>query len=194
MSKVVLDISMSLDGFITGPNEGVGNPLGDDHGALHEWMFEAGTESDHEVLDELYAASGAVLMGRRMFDVGVEPWGDPPPFGMPVFVITHEPREPMPMQGGTTYTFVSSGIEDALVRARAAAGDKDVAIFGGAGVFQEYMQAGLVDELQIHLVPMLLGAGVHLFGQPRAEQIRLEKTRAIDTPRATHLRLAVGQQ
>jgi dihydrofolate reductase len=87
-----------------------------------------------------------------MFDVGVEPWGDPPPFGMPVFVVTHEPREPMMMQGGTTYTFVGTGIEDALAQAKAAAGGKDVAIFGGAGIVQAYLKAGLVDELQIHLV------------------------------------------
>jgi dihydrofolate reductase len=102
MPTVVLDISMSLDGFITGPNEGVGNPLGDDDGSLHTWMFSAGSDADHEVLDELYATTGAILMGRRMFDVGVDPWGDPPPFHMPVFVVTHEPREPMPMKGGTT--------------------------------------------------------------------------------------------
>jgi dihydrofolate reductase len=191
MSKVMLDISMSLDGFITGPNEGVGNPLGDDDGSLHEWMFAGGAAADHEVLDELYETSGAILMGRRMFDVGVEPWGDPPPFGMPVFVLTHEPRDPMPMQGGTTYTFVSTGVDDALEQAKAAAGDKNVAIFGGAGVFQGYLRAGLVDEIQIHLIPVLLHRGVRLFDQLDGELIKLEKTRAIETPAATHLRLTV---
>jgi dihydrofolate reductase len=191
MTKVVLDISMSLDGFITGPNEGVGNPLGDDEDSLHAWMFGARTEEDAEVLDELYATSGAILVGRRMFDVGVEPWGDPPPFHMPVFVVTHESREPMPMKGGTTYSFVSSGIEDALELAKAAAGEKNVAIFGGAGIFQEYLRAGRVDEMQIHLMPVLLGQGVRLFGDLGRGLIRLEKTRAIETPSATHLRLSI---
>jgi len=102
MTRVHCDLSMSLDGFITGPDEGVEKPLGDDAGWLHDWMFDARTEADAEVLDELYARTGAILMGRRMFDVGVEPWGDPPPFHMPVFVLTHEERDPIPRQGGTT--------------------------------------------------------------------------------------------
>jgi dihydrofolate reductase len=191
LTKVALDISMSLDGFITGPNEGVGNPLGDDDGTLHEWMFGAGVDADAKVLAELYATSGAILMGRRMFDVGVGPWGDPPPFGMPVFVLTHERRQPMPMQGGTTYTFVSTGIEDALEQAKRAAGEKNVAIFGGAGIVREYLKAGLVDEIQIHLVPVLLHGGVRLFDDLHGDLIKLEKTRAIETPSATHLRLAL---
>lgn len=130
-------------------------------------------------------------MGRRMFDVGVDPCGDAPPFHMPVFVVTHEPREPMPMNGGTTYTFVSTGIEDALEQARGAAGDKNVAIFGGAGIFQEYLKAGLRDEMQIHLVAVVLGDGVRLFDHLGAQQIKLEKTRAIETPSAPHLRLTI---
>ena len=111
MTKVYADITMSLDGFITEPNVPAGNPLGDDPGRLHDWMFGRRTDADAEIRDELYARSGAVVIGRRMFDVGVEPWGDPPPFGMPVFVVTHERRDPMPMQGGTTYSFVADGIE-----------------------------------------------------------------------------------
>ena len=99
MGKVVINISMSLDGFITEPSEGVGNPLGDDPGRLHDWMFDAKTETDAAILDEIYASTGAVLIGKRMFDVGFKPWGDPPPFGMPVFVVTHEARDPLPMQG-----------------------------------------------------------------------------------------------
>lgn len=114
MGKATLHTSMSLDGFITEPNEGAGNPLGDDPGRLHDWMFDAKTEADAAVLDEIRASTGAVLIGRRMFDAGFEPWGDPPPFRMPVFVVTHEERQPLPMQGGTTYTFVSDGIEAAL--------------------------------------------------------------------------------
>jgi dihydrofolate reductase len=126
---------MSLDGFITDPNASVGSPLeGNDPGRLSDWQFDAKTktETDAAIVDELYASTGAVLIGKRMFDVGFEPWGDPPPFGMPVFVVTHEEREPLPMQGGTTYTFVTDGIEAALELARDAAGDKNVSVWGGA--------------------------------------------------------------
>jgi dihydrofolate reductase len=112
---------------------------------------------------EKNASPGAILIGKRMFDVGFEPWGDPPPFGMPVFIVTHEAREPLPMQGGTTYTFITKGIEAALELAREAAGDKDVGIWGGANIIQEYLKAGLLDEMQIHVVPVLFGDGTRLF-------------------------------
>ena len=191
MGKVTLNISMSLDGFITEPNEGVGNPLGDDPGRLHDWMFDAKTETDAAVLDEIYASTGAILIGKRMFDVGFEPWGDPPPFGMPVFVVTHEARELLPMQGGTTYTFVTDGIEAALELARAAAGDKNVGIWGGANITREYLRAGLLDEMQIHLIPVLLGGGVRLFEDLGPEQIELRRASSIETPRATHFRFQV---
>ena len=127
MSKVTADISMSLDGFVTEPNPGSEDPLGDDPGRLHDWMFSEKTATDAEIVDEIYATTGAVLMGRRMFDVGVEPWGDPPPFGMPVFVVTHESREPLPRRGGTTYHFVTGGLEAAVADARAAA-DEEVTV------------------------------------------------------------------
>jgi len=190
-TKVTFDISMSLDGFITGPNEGVGNPLGDAGGRLHDWMFADKTDADGEVLDEVYATTGAILMGRRMFDVGEEPWGDPPPFHMPVFILTHEAREPIPKQGGTTYTFATGGIQEALERARAAAGDKNVGIWGGANIMRQYLKAGLLDEMQIHLVPVLLGGGVRLFEDRGPERIQLKRTRTIQTPSATHLRFTV---
>jgi dihydrofolate reductase len=147
MAKVTSEISMSLDGFITGPNVSVGNGMGDDGDRLHDWRFDAKTETDVAIVDEIYESTGAVLIGKRMFDVGFEPWGDPPPFGMPVFVVTHEEREPLPMQGGTTYTFVTDGIEAALELARAAAGDKNVGIWGGANIIREYLRAGLLDEI-----------------------------------------------
>jgi dihydrofolate reductase len=130
-------------------------------------------------------------IGKRMFDVGFEPWGDPPPFGMPVFVATHEAREPMPMQGGTTYTFVTDGIEAALELARAAAGDKNVGIWGGANIIREYLRAGLLDEMQIHLIPILLGDGIRLFEDLDPEGIELRRTSSIETPSATHFRFEV---
>ena len=194
MPTVHFDVSMSLDGFITGPGEGVGKPLGEDAGRLHDWMFAAKTDADADVLGELYARTGAILMGRRMFDVGVQPWGDPPPFHMPVFVLTHEPREPLPRQGGTTYTFVAAGIEAGLEQAKAVAGDKDVGIWGGAKIMRQYLKAGLLDEIQIHLVPVLLGDGVRLFDDLGPEGIELERTRTIETPSATHMRFTVGKR
>src|SRR5512145_1527739 len=142
MSKVVSEISMSLDGFITGPNVRVGNGMGDGGDRLHDWTFDAKTETDAAIVADIYASTGAVVMGKGMFDVGFEPWGDPPPFGMPVFIVTHEEREPLPMQGGTTYTFVTNGIEAALELARAAAGDKNVGIWGGADIVRQYLKAG----------------------------------------------------
>jgi dihydrofolate reductase len=192
MSKVVSRMSMSLDGFVTDPKAGVGTPLeGDDPGRLHDWMFDAKTEADAAIVDETYASTGAILMGKRMFDVGFEPWGDPPPFGMPVFVVTHEAREPQPMQGGTTYTFVTDGIEAALELARAAAGDKNVGIWGGANIMRQYLTAGLLDEMQIDLVPVLLGGGVRLFQDLGLDPIELRRTSTIETPGATHLRFEV---
>jgi dihydrofolate reductase len=190
MTQVHFHISMSLDGFVTGPNEGVGNGMGDGGELLHDWMFDAKTDADAKVKDEFYARAGAILIGKRMFDMGVEPWGDPPPFERPVFVVTHEERDPMPMKGGTTYNFVTGGIEAALEQAKAAAGEKDVGIWGGANIMREYLNAGLLDEMEIHVIPIILGGGVRLFDE-LGQQIELEKTRVIDTPRATHLQYRV---
>jgi dihydrofolate reductase len=193
MSKVTSEISMSLDGFITDPNASVGTPLeGDDPGRLSDWQFGAAkTDADAEVVAELYASTGAVIIGKRMFDVGFEPWGDPPPFGMPVFIVTHKEREPLPMLGGTTYTFVTDGIEAGLEQARAAAGGKDVSIWGGANLMRQYLRAGLLDEMEIHLVPILLGGGIRLFEDLTSESFELRRTRCIETPGATHLRFEV---
>jgi dihydrofolate reductase len=194
MAKLTADISMSLDGFITDPNASVGTPLeGNDPGRLSDWQFDAKTktETDAAIVDELYASTGAVLIGKRMFDVGFDPWGDPPPFGMPVFVVTHEEREPLPMQGGTTYTFVTDGIEAALERARDAAGEKNVSVWGGANTMRQYLKAGLLDEMQIHLIPLLLGGGVRLFEDLDPEGIELRRTSSIETPGATHFRFEV---
>jgi dihydrofolate reductase len=191
MGKVTADISMSLDGFVTEPDHGGEHPLGRDPGRLHDWMFDAKTPADAEIVDETFARAGAVVIGKRMFDVGFEPWGDPPPFGMPVFVLTHTPRDPLPMQGGTTYHFAAGGLDAALAAARAAAGEKDVGIWGGANTVAQYLQAGLLDELNLHVIPLLLGSGVRLFDGLDPTALELTKTRSIDTPRATHLRFSV---
>jgi dihydrofolate reductase len=192
VGKVTSNISMSLDGFITDPNASVGTPLeGNDPGRLSDWQFDAKTETDAAIVDEIFGSTGAVLMGKRMFDVGFEPWGDPPPYGMPVFIVTHEERAPMPMQGGTTYTFVTDGIEAALELARAAAGDKNVGVWGGANIMRQYLKAGLLDEMNIHLVPLLLGGGIRLFEGLSPEGIELRRLSSIETPGATHFRFEV---
>jgi dihydrofolate reductase len=202
MGEVTVDISMSLDGFIAGPNDSVENPLGDGGERIHEWVYDlaswrerhgiAGgrTDTDAEVLDEAFENTGAVVIGKRMFDVA-NGWGDNPPFHMPAFVITHDAREKLVKEGGTTFTFVTDGIESALDQARASAGDKDVSVAGGANIIQQYLSAGLLDEIQIHLVPVLLGEGIRLFDQLGAEQIELERTRVIESPGVTHLRFRV---
>jgi dihydrofolate reductase len=130
-------------------------------------------------------------MGRRMFALGEGPWGDDPPFHMPVFVLTHESREPVIKEGGTTFTFVTDGIESALEQAKAAAGDRDVSVARGANVIQQYLKAGLLDEIQIHLVPVLLGEGIRLFDRMGRRPIELESTRMIESPEVTHLRYRV---
>jgi len=213
MTKLTLDISMSLDGFIAGPNRTLEQPLGAGGERLHEWAFGLAswrerhglsggeTNADAEVVAESVSKTGAVLMGRRMFSGGEGPWhddpnadgwwGDDPPFRVPVFVLTHHARETVSKQGGTTFTFATDGLEAALEQARAAAGDKDVAVAGGANVVQQYLRAGLLDELQIHLVPVLLHDGVRLFDQLGAGQVQLETTRVVDSPAVTHLRYRV---
>jgi dihydrofolate reductase len=202
MAQLRADITMSLDGFITGPNPGRGQGLGEGGEALHEWAFglrafneihgreggETGAEDD--LLQEGFDQAGAHLMGRSMFDIAEPAWGDDPPFHANVFVLTHEEREPLPKPGGTTFTFVSDGIESALEQARAAAGEKDVGIAGGASVIRQYLAAGLVDEMQVHVTPLLLGSGTPLFDESTAG-VRLERTRVVDGPGAVHLRFRV---
>jgi dihydrofolate reductase len=145
------------------------------------------------VVKELNARVGAYVMGRRMFDEGEVGWPDPPPFDAPVFVLTHHEREPWVRQGGTTFTFVTDGIESVLERAKAAADGKDVRIAGGADTVGQFLEAGHVDEVQIHLAPVLLGEGVRLFDHIEPMHIELEKTRFIDSPRVTHLAYRLGK-
>jgi dihydrofolate reductase len=201
MGKVRFEITMSLDGFIAGPNDGPELGLGEGGEQLHQWVFDlaswrkphglAGGETnvDSEVLDETVKATGAVIVGRRMFD-NARGWGDEPPFHVPVFVLTHESRDVL-VKSDTTFTFVNDGIESALDQARAAAGDKDVSVGGGADVAQQYLKAGLLDEIQLHIAPLVLGGGVRLFDQLGDAKIELEKTRVIDSPQVTHLRFRV---
>jgi dihydrofolate reductase len=201
MSKVIADMSISLDGFITGPNDSIDMPLGEGGERLHDWVFGGKSErsgtsprtsasgSNREVLDEAFETTGAVLMGRRWFDIGEEPWGDDPPFQVPVFVVTHDARDKI-TRGATTFTFVTEGIENALAQAKAAAGDKYVGV-GRANIIQQLMRAGQLDEIQIHLVPILLGDGRRLFDQMGTDHIELESTRVIVSPGVTHLRFQV---
>ncbi|WP_203705752.1 dihydrofolate reductase family protein [Asanoa iriomotensis] len=174
MGKVIVNQTISADGYSAGLNQTEERPFGEDGGdgwgdRLHAWMFEAGSENKAEV-DQINAAS-AVIMGRNMFGPvrgsWSRPWngwwGDDPPFHAPVFVLTNHAREPQPMEGGTTYHFVTDGIESALTQARAAAGDGDISIHGGATTINQYLAAGLVDELRLHIVPITLGAGTRLF-------------------------------
>lgn len=205
MGKISVDISVSLDGFIAGPDDGPQQPLGRGGERLHEWVYglkswrerhglSGGTDDqDAEVLEEAFADVGAAVMGRRMFDLGEEPWGDDPPFHVPVFVVTHRPRDPLVKQGGTTFSFVTDGVDEAVQHAREAAGDRAVSVAGGADVVQQCLKARLVDDLQIHLVPVLLGAGRRLFDGLDGEDVELTSTRVVDSPGLTHLRFRVGK-
>ena len=194
MGIVTAHMSMSLDGFIAGPNAGVGNPLGDGGARIQQWMFGLAsfreiqgltggqTNRDDEELRERFTPTGAVVMGRRMFDEGEVPWGDNPPFHMPVFVVTHEARDRLVKEGGTTFTFVTDGIESALEQAKAAAGDKNVNIAGGADTVQQFIKAGLLDELEIHVAPVLFGEEIRLFEQMGPEHVELENIRVVASP------------
>jgi dihydrofolate reductase len=210
MGKLAVDISMSLDGFVAGPNPTLERPLGDGGDGLHEWALSLAswrqphglpggeTNASTEVMEESLDATGAVVMGRRMFSGGEGPWeddpnadgwwGDNPPFHVPVFVLTHHARETVTKDGGTTFAFVTEGIEAALDEARAAAGEKDVYVAGGADAVRQYLGAGLVDELQINLAPVLLGSGTRLFDGPPSE---LELIRVVEAPAVTHLKYRV---
>jgi dihydrofolate reductase len=196
-------MSMSLDGYVAGPNAGAGNPLGDEGVRIQQWMFDLAsfremqglsggqTNADDEELRQRFAPTGAVVMGRRMFDEGEDPWGDNPPFRMPVFVLTHEARDRLVKEGGTTFTFVTDGIESALEQAKATAGDKNVNIAGGADTVKQFIKAELLDELEIHLAPLLFGEEICLFDRMGPEHIELENIRVVASPRVTHLRFRI---
>ncbi|MCR6484434.1 dihydrofolate reductase family protein [Amycolatopsis sp. OK19-0408] len=189
MGKVIAEISMSADGIVAGPDTSAEHRLGKDGDLLHEWMFE-GSDADTEVSARLFDGTGAFVVGRTMFDVGVDPWGDDGTFKKPVFVVTNRPHEPV-VKGPTTFTFVTDGPESALRQARAAAGEDNVVLMGGGTTLRQYLLAGLVDELRLHVVPLLFGAGVRLFDAEVGAHVRLERTAVAETPNATHLTFRV---
>jgi dihydrofolate reductase len=202
MSMVVLDMSISLDGIGAGPNPNTENPMGVGGERLHAWMpfynadqapaagDPAGSEVDARMVQELFAAAtGAVVLGKRTFDLGLEPWGGTP-FPAPCFVLTHEARDDLVTNSGA-FAFVTDGIEQAVRRAQAAAGDNDVLVMGGPTVAQQALRAGLVDEIAIHVAPVLLGAGSRPFEHLGPEAIELERISLVASPQATHLRFRV---
>jgi dihydrofolate reductase len=211
MTQLRLSITTSLDGYVAGPRPTLEHPLGEGGELLHEWLFrlasfrqthgmEGGEINEDTPVFEESLGAGATIMGRRMFSGGEGPWesdpnangwwGDDPPFHTPVFVLTHHAREDLVLQGGTTFVFVTDGIESALKQARAVAGDSDVALGGGADVARQYLDAGLLDELTVHLVPALLGGGTRLFDG--ATPTTLQLTRVVGSPSVTHLTYRTG--
>ena len=211
VSKLRFNITMTLDGYIAGPNQSLEHPLGEGAEHIHDWAVrlktfqdmhnmdgprETGTDDD--VLRETFADVGATLMGRNMFGGGPGPWrdewrgwwGDDPPYHTPVFVLTHHPRPPLEMQGGTTFHFITDGVESALQQARKAAGEKDVALGGGAKAAQQYLAAGLIDEMELHIVPMLLGGGERLFDNTPS-RMQLEPIRTIEGRGVTHVKYRI---
>jgi len=212
MSKLRFEISISLDGYVAGPNQSEENPLGEGGEQLHEWILplaawrephgrEGGeVNASTPLIEEAQSGVGAVIMGRNMFGGGPGPWGeDPwqgwwgeePPFRTPVFVLTHHEREPLTL-GETTFNFVTDGIESALEQAKQAAGELDVHIGGGADVARQYLSAGLIDQMQLNVVPVLLGNGARLFEDGAGGGRELEQVLVVEAPGVTHLRYRVG--
>jgi dihydrofolate reductase len=211
MSKIRFQLSVSLDGYVAGPDQSEDNPLGVGGEDLHEWIVELeawrkmhGMEGGEvnastPVVEELQSNVGATVMGRNMFGGGPGPWredlpwkgwwGDNPPFHTPVFVLTHHPRAPLEMEGGTTFVFVTAGIGAALEQARQAAGGQDVLLGGGANAVQQYLAAGLVDDFELHIIPILLGAGERLL--ENVGELKVEQVRAIEAPGVTHIKYRV---
>lgn len=192
MSKVILNISMSLDGFIAGPNIRTEEPMGDDGEKLHDWMFSGGKGSELEaVVADFFKNTGAYIMGKRTLDLGIGPWGDNPPFHAPCFVLSGKSHNTITKQGGTSYIFVTDGIESALKQAQEAAGNQDIVVMGGANAAQQYLNAGLLDEIHLHLPHILLGSGTRLFDKLTITAANLEKIAVAETPGATHLKFRI---
>jgi dihydrofolate reductase len=207
MGTFRFQVAVSLDGYVAGPHQSLENPLGVGGEELHRWLFdlevwrasqgEGGGEvtASTAVIEEAQANVGAVIMGRNMFGGGPGPWpedppwkgwwGDDPPYHVPTFVLTHHPREPQEMEGGTTFLFVTDGIGSAFEQAHQVAGDKDVLLGGGASVIQQYIAAGLIDEFWLHVAPILLGDGERLL--ENVGDLEVEQVRAVEAPGVTHI-------
>ena len=213
MSRLRLSITMSLDGYVAGPDQTEENPLGIGGMELHEWFFPlkafremhggdgGDVNASSDVVEERRANIGATIMGRNMFGPVRGPWpdeswrgwwGEDPPYHHPVFVLTHHPREPLEMDGGTTFHFVSDGIESALTQAKEAAQGRDVWLAGGASVANEYLAAQLVDEIDVSIAPLILGRGARLFEGLETGALKLQQIRAVDAPAVTHIKYEVG--
>ncbi|POY36641.1 deaminase [Solitalea longa] len=204
MSKVFVSVGITLDGFMAGLNGGPQKPLGEGGLAIHEWVFkqqifrqhlgwgnDGETGKDNEIAKGIFDRIGANILGKNMFIEGEANWPEDAPFHCPVFVLTHETREPWVRKGGTTFYFENDGIYAALEKAKAVAGDKDIRISGGAKVIQQYLNAGLVEEFIIHQVPLLLGKGVRLFENLDTDKYSFEIIEAINSPEVTHIRYKV---
>jgi dihydrofolate reductase len=193
MSKVVFDTSMSLDGFMTAASQTPEEPLGKDGLQLHAWAFGDNADAvGRKIIEEGIASIGAVIAGRKTYDTSLPGWGADGPTGparRPVFVVTH--NVPAESPEGGVYTFMTDGIEDALAHARAVAGEKDISVMGGASIGQHYLAAGLVDEISIHLAPVLFGSGTRMFEHLADEHTQLELVDTVATPVATHLRYRI---
>jgi dihydrofolate reductase len=187
MGKVLMEMTISLDGYVTGPDVRSEEPMGDGGERLHEWMFAGKSAAETERYQtDLFSTVGALIMGRRMADLGIGPWGEEPTYHAPCFIVTHRPAETIVKKGGTSYIFVTEGIEAAMAQAKVAAGDQDVMVNGGADIDRQYLNAGLIDEIRLHLAPIVLGSGTLLFAGVRPD-LRLVPSQATHSPLATHL-------
>ena len=192
MGKVLLEMSMSLDGYVAGTDVSPEEPMGRGGELLHDWMFAGRSAAESQSFEaDHFSSVGAVIIGRRMADLGIGPWGDEPTFHAPVFVVTHRPAETIVKRGGTSYVFVTEGIDNALVRAREAAGSNDVQVNGGADIARQYLGLGAIEEFRLHLVPVTLGAGTRLFAEGSSPDVRLRPISAETDRLVTHVTYAV---
>ena len=204
MSKVFFDLGISLDGYIAGPNGGAKNPLGDGGISIHDWMFkqqaflshlklDGGEKNnkDNDIIEETFSRIGTNIMGKRMFEEGETNWPEEAPFHSPVYVLTHQKRDPWERKGGTTFYFTDDGIHIVLEKAKKYAGKKDVRISGGASTIRQFLNAGLIDEFSIHIAPMMLGKGVRLFDNIDKEKFSFQILEVINSPAVTHLKYKV---
>ena len=205
MSKVFFDIGLSLDGFVAGENRGPKNPLGDRGTSIHTWMYkqkafwkmlgaDRGEEGpDSDLIENIFSRTGAYVMGKRMFEEGEANWPEDL-YKAPVYVLTHEKRDPWIQKGSTTFYFINDSIETVLAKAKEAAKGKDVRLQGGANMLQQYLNAGLVDEFSIHIAPVVLGSGIRLFDNIDKEKLNIEIVEAINSEEVTHLKYRLNQK